>query len=214
MYQDLGWWHSESERGQRLAEVSSLARAAASTPRAWSLFSCRGTEAMAVLYVDGLDAGVFCCDAAVPDVDAAVKQPQTRNAGSAPTFWATTRTTTETTSGSSVRRSETVFPLCFIPQVQSAGVGKDILSLSPMWRKLGVVLSCGSVWPLCVRKALTMMTRSLVGANGPRLIRTDVGGACFFSISSLSKRESQTKRPVCQELSDDPEPEPEPSVGP
>ena len=70
--------------------------AAASTPRAWSLSSRRGAEEMAVLYVDGLDAGVFCCDAWVPDVDAAVKQPQPRNAGNMLTFWVTTRTT-ETT---------------------------------------------------------------------------------------------------------------------
>ena len=80
--------------------------AAASTPRAWSLSSRCGTEEMAVLYVDGLDAGVFCCDAWVPDVDAAVKQPQPRNAGDLlgddPNYHGT--------SGSFVRRSETVFP--------------------------------------------------------------------------------------------------------
>ena len=157
--------------------------AAASTPRAWSLSLRCGTEEMAVLYVDGLDAGVFCCDAWVPDVDAAVKQPQPRNAGDLlgddPNYHGT--------SGSFVRRSETVFPPRFIPQVQSAGVGKDVQSLSPMWRKLGVVLSCDSVWPPCVRKALTMMTRSLVETKGLRLLRTDVGGAYFFFICSLAK---------------------------
>ena len=49
-------------------------RCCCSRSRAWSLFSCHCAEAMTTVYVDGLCAGIFSCNAHTSDLSAALPQ--------------------------------------------------------------------------------------------------------------------------------------------